>query len=84
MPSLTRPPARRRLGFRLGAAETRQPARALALDQGFEGLAHERGLFADAGEGLGFGEEVVIEGECATFPNRLVQGWSRRATEDTA
>jgi len=63
---LAGPAARRRLGFRVAAAEAREPARALALDQRLERFAHQCGLFADAGEGFSFGEEIVIEGERGT------------------
>jgi hypothetical protein len=46
-----------------GASESGEAAGALALDEGFEGLANEGGLLFDAGELLGGADEVVIEGD---------------------
>jgi len=57
------PAARRGLGFRIAPAQPREPTRALTLDQRLKRLAHERGFLADAGEGFGFSQEIVIESE---------------------
>jgi hypothetical protein len=49
---------------RIAAAEARQPARALALDQRRERLAHKCCLLLRAGEPLCLGEQIIVEGEC--------------------
>lgn len=62
------------LGF--GAAEAGQAGGGFPLDQRFEGFAQEGGFFGHARVGLGFGDEVVIEGDCGSHV--WGAGWEAR------
>src|SRR6516162_10565634 len=56
-----RPPPWDRLKIRLAAAETRQPARGLALDQRLERLADQRRFLAYPGVSLRLGQKRVVQ-----------------------
>src|SRR4029078_410413 len=60
------PPARgdRRFGF--SAAQTSQPARTLPLDQRLQCFANQSRFFLEAGEGLSFGQKVIVKGYSRT------------------
>jgi hypothetical protein len=53
--------AGRKLQRLLRAAESCQPAGALALDQGAEPLVKQRGPLVDAGEPVGFLEQALVQ-----------------------
>jgi hypothetical protein len=59
-------PPRRGFEVGLAAAEARKPPRAFPLDERLQRLADDGRLLLEAGDGLGLGQKLVVEGKGRT------------------